>query len=121
VEEEKPSAAQTVGAGAVSGALAGKLTSVLKPQLTNAITKSLIPTKTTARQQLSPQQMAAMRVAATKPTRPPIQMDVSKLMPVSRTSSAPMAAPRKVNVSTLTPVSGSSSLTSILKNIKKSG
>jgi hypothetical protein len=121
VEEEKPSAAQTVGAGAVSGALAGKLTSVLKPQLTNAITKSLIPTKPAARQQLSPQQMAAMRVAATKPTRPPIQMDVSKLMPVSRTSSAPMAAPRKVNVSTLTPVSGSSSLTSILKNIKKSG
>lgn len=120
-EEEKPTTAQTATTGAISGALATKLTSALKPQLTSAITKSLIPTKPAARQQLSPQQMAAMRVAATKPTRPPIQMDVSKLMPVSRTSSAPMVAPRKVNVSTLTPVSGSSSLTSILKNIKKSG
>jgi hypothetical protein len=62
-----------------------------------------------------------MKIAAAKPTRPPIQMDVSKLMPVKRTAPTPTVAPKQVNVSTLTPLSSSSSLTSILKNIKKAG
>jgi hypothetical protein len=121
VEEEKPTATQTAGAGAVSGALATKLASAIKPQLTSAITKSLIPTKAPTRPQPTAQQMAAMRIAATKPTRPPIQMDVSKLMPVNKTVAPTTVAPKKVNVSTLTPVTGASNLTSILKNIKKSG
>lgn len=120
-EEEKPTTAQTAGAGAVSGALATKLTSALKPQLTSAITKSLLPTKAPTRPQPTAQQMAAMRIAATKANRPPIQMDVSKLMPVKKAAPMPVAAPKKVNVSTLTPLGSSSSLTSILKNIKKPG
>ena len=120
-EEEKATTAQQAGAGALSGAVTSKLVSALKPQLTSTITKSLLPTKAPTRPQPSAQQMAAMKIAAAKPTRPPIQMDVSKLMPVKRTAPAPVVAPKQVNVSALTPIKGGSSLTSILKNIKKAG
>lgn len=120
-EEEKATTAQQAGAGALSGAVTSKLVSALKPQLTSTITKSLLPTKAPTRPQPNAQQLAAMKIAATKPTRPPIQMDVSKLMPVKKVAPAPTVAPKRVNVSTLTPIGAGSSLTSILKNIKKPG
>jgi len=112
-------------AGAGTSALIKNLTSVVtnkaKTGLTKSLTKSLTSTKAPVRNQLTSAQMAAMKVAATKPSRPPIQMDVSKLIPVAKKTSTPLAPPAKIDVSKLTPVKNIASLTSILNKAKKPG
>jgi hypothetical protein len=107
--------AATAGANAVKNQLA----STAKRALTSTLVKPL--TNASARPQPTAKQLAAMQVARTKAMPPPIQMDVSKLIPI-KTSTAPKATPpMKVDVSKLTPISSGSSLTSILNNIKKPG
>jgi len=112
-------------AGAGTSALIKNLTSVVtnkaKTGLTKSLTKSLTSTKAPVRNQLTSAQVAAMKVAATKPSRPPIQMDVSKLIPVAKKTSTPLAPPAKIDVSKLTPVKNIASLTSILNKAKKPG
>ena len=118
-------AGAATAAGAGTSALIKNLTSVVtnkaKTGLTKSLTKSLTSTKAPVRNQLTSAQMAAMKVAATKPSRPPIQMDVSKLIPVAKKTSTPLAPPAKIDVSKLTPVKNIASLTSILNKAKKPG
>jgi hypothetical protein len=110
--------AATAGANAVKN----QLVSTAKKNLTSSLTKSLTGNKTTAKRQPTAQQLASMRIASAKTTKPPIQMDVSKLMPVKKTTTAaPVTAPLRVDVSKLTPIKSTSNLTSILSNIKKTG
>ena len=122
-------AGAATAAGAGTNALINKLTSVvtntaktgLTKSLNKSLTKSLTSTKAPARTQPTAAQMAAMKVAATKPSKPPIQMDVSKLIPVAKKTSTPLAPPAKIDVSKLTPVKNIASLTSILNKAKKPG
>jgi hypothetical protein len=122
-------AGAATAAGAGTNALINKLTSVvtnkaktgLTQSLNKSLTKSLTSTKAPARTQPTAAQMAAMKVAATKTSKPPIQMDVSKLIPVAKKTTAPVAPPAKIDVSKLTPVKNIASLTSILNKAKKPG
>lgn len=107
----------------VGGATAGAniLKNVLTTGAKKALTSSLVGAKPAPRPQQSAAQLAAMKIAATKPTRPPTQMDVSKLMPIQKVTQPVSRTPQKVNVSTLTPIKNTASLTSILKNKNRIG
>jgi hypothetical protein len=101
--------------------LTSVVTNKAKTGLTKSLTKSLTSTKAPVRNQLTSAQMAAMKVAATKPSRPPIQKDVSKLIPVAKKAATPVLPSAKMDVSKLTPVKNIASLTSILNKAKKPG
>lgn len=107
-----PSAQTTVGS-----AVAGKLTSLLKPQLVSSATKAITGSSTAQKK------ATATQISASKPSKPPAQVDVSKLMPVTKpvTTKAPNSAPLKVDISTLSPIKNVTGLTSILNNAKKLG
>jgi hypothetical protein len=75
----------TVVGGETAGA--NILKNVLTTGAKKALTSSLVGAKPAPRPQQSAAQLAAIKIAATKPTRPPTQMDVSKLMPIQKSHS----------------------------------
>jgi hypothetical protein len=95
--------------------MANKLTSLIKPQVSKTLTKALLPSAKPVVRQPNAQQIAAMKIAKTKATPPPTQMDVSKLIPINKTTAPKYTAPAKADVSKLTPIKNVAGLTSILK------
>jgi hypothetical protein len=120
VPTDKNNAAPSVLGGATAVG-ANVLKNVLTSGAKKALTSSLVGSKPVTRPQQKPTQLAATKVAASKPTQPPAQVDVSKLMPVKKATPVVSTAPQKVNVNTLSPLKNTASLTSILKNKSKIG
>jgi hypothetical protein len=121
----KPAEDALSGAAAVGAtALTNQLTSGAKKVATGALTSALTGAKPAA--QPSQQQMTAAQISASKPNKPPAQVDVSKLTAIAKPTTTAVkpqfvAAPLKADVSKLTPIKSVTGLTSILNQAKQPG